>query len=554
MRISNANTRGSILAAVLLGAMLLAGLLGAAPPSLAQPRELGDWRQVSTPHFTVLTDAGAERGRQVALDLERFRPVFARLAPGLELRSPAPTRIVAFRDGESYAPYRPPSRGSGVVLGQFVARADGNFITLDAGETLVDATTVLQHEYVHYLVRHNFPRVPLWFHEGLAEYYSTFAVEGEVAVLGRPIERHRELLRGIGHLGLEEVLTAGGFEPNHGDGEVAGRFYAVSWALVHYLMAGDESRLDRTAELLLRLGEGEEPWRAAEAAFDLRIDDLEAAVAAHLERGVEPIAIPLRRLGAAPVATVRRAAPATVLTHLGDLLLWVGQRESARDHYLAALDRDPGFADAHGGLGRLAHAAGGTGQAEVYFGDAVALPGVGAATHLAYARLLLETATAAETPGRLVAARRQLELALALEPDFGEAWALRGASYLLGEVLPDERSAGIHALERAHALLPDRFDVAANLLRLHLRGAEVAAARDVLHRDLAGWAPAELVARLSEEIDRTELLLAAQEAFATDEVEEGLRLFDEAVGLTSDPQLRERMEIELRRLQEQAAG
>ena len=151
----------------LLAALTVALLVPSAAPVRAATRAEG-WVEARTPHLTVLSDAGPERAAELAVRLERFRAIFARLAPDLELQSPAPTRVLAFSDYETWKTVRD---GGGVrVLGQFLSSPDGNFITLAADPEEGDALGVIQHEYVHHLVRHNFPRVPLWFNEGLAEY------------------------------------------------------------------------------------------------------------------------------------------------------------------------------------------------------------------------------------------------------------------------------------------------------------------------------------------------------------------------------------------------
>src|SRR5215472_8786455 len=51
------------------------------------------WIQVKSPHFRVLTDAGAGDGRMVAREFERLRAVFAARYPDFRLDSGAPLTI-----------------------------------------------------------------------------------------------------------------------------------------------------------------------------------------------------------------------------------------------------------------------------------------------------------------------------------------------------------------------------------------------------------------------------------------------------------------------------
>ena len=59
----------------------------------------------------------------------------------------------------------------------------------------------------------------------------------------------------------------------------------------------------------------------------------------------------------------------------------------------------------------------------------------------------------------------------------------------------------------------------------------------------------ELVYKAREEIARAELLRAANEALAEGRHEEGIRLLDDAIMATSDPDVRARLESELRRIE-----
>ncbi len=82
------------------------------------------------------------------------------------------------------------------VTGVFTGGPDAAYIglSLESGE---EAYPGIYHEYSHYLLRGAFSAVPLWFNEGLAEYYSMFEVTngGRSARIGSPHESHIALLR-----------------------------------------------------------------------------------------------------------------------------------------------------------------------------------------------------------------------------------------------------------------------------------------------------------------------------------------------------------------------
>ncbi len=522
------------------------GLLLAAPALAGVDPE--GWTAVRSPHFTVYTNAAPERGGEIAASLERFRAVFAQLAPGIELKSPAPTKILAFRDARSYAPYKtsPDRRGSS-ILGQFLSHPDGNYLTLDAGTELLGAYAVIYHEYVHYFVRHNFPGVPRWFNEGLAEYYSTFETDGEMAYVGRPVERHLQWLERYGELDLGEVLTvqkAAGHR-GVGSGRSAARFYAVSWALVHYLLSGETERLERAADFFLLLAAGEDPEEAFEEAFELRLGKLEQELEEYLRAGELPAAAISLQALPEPLITLEAMPAADVLFHLGDLLAHMRRTADAERHFQRALDREADHPEVHAGLALVRDLQGRRDEAAVLYRDALRLGSADPLTYLLYGRHLLS-----QGRGSAERARAILRQAVDLDRGYGEAWVLLGLAHLDGAADP---AAGVRALERARSLLPDRLDILFHLAQLEVRNDRPRRA-EALVAELAGRGATEMAQRARREVERSKLIQAAEQALERDEVEEGLRLFDEAISLTVDPLRRDEMEAKLLELQDRLEG
>ena len=296
-------------------------LIGSAGASASQV-DLESWSTYRTPHFTILSNAADERAAEIAATLEQFRAAFSQWSPELELVSPVPTRILAFSDADSYAPFKS-GRDSkrAQILGQFLGHRDGNFITLNADPQYLGGFGVVLHEYVHYLVQHNFPAVPRWFNEGLAEYYSTFLVDGEAAVIGGGVERHVHWIRTHDDLRLADLIaTTGRTDPVHPSDEV-GQFYAVSWGLVHYLLSTEGDRGEQLADFLDRAALGEPPVAAFEEAFDLRIEDLEDDLEAYFLGATLPAArVPLERL--ARTSASRSSAPRPPTWRASSLIWW----------------------------------------------------------------------------------------------------------------------------------------------------------------------------------------------------------------------------------------
>jgi len=56
------------------------------------------WVEVRSPNFSVVTDAGEKRGREVAMRFEQMRGVFGTLMTKANVNLPVPLQIVAFRN------------------------------------------------------------------------------------------------------------------------------------------------------------------------------------------------------------------------------------------------------------------------------------------------------------------------------------------------------------------------------------------------------------------------------------------------------------------------
>jgi tetratricopeptide (TPR) repeat protein len=393
----------------------------------------------------------------------------------------------------------------------------------------------------------------------LAEYYSTFGIEGETARVGRPIERHLDWLERRG-VDLSTVLAADRRSAAYHEPGQVGGFYAGSWALVHYLLSGSTERLLRVADFFLYLDEGEDPHVAFERAFDLRLSTLEKELDAYLGSGELPEAeIPVEEIAAEGAPGVRRAAPADVLFHLGDLLLHMGRVQEAENHFHAALRHDPEHGASYGGLalGRDFHRR--FEEAAVLYGDALSKGSSEPVTYLALGRHLLSRVQevsdsegdverlAAEMERRAAEARGVLAVALELYPHYGEATVLLGLSHRLPGGEPEE---GVRLLERARELLPERRELVVEQARQLGMLGERARGEALIEGALMARGRYELAEEARDALERESLLFEARRAFEEEEYERAIELFDQAISATRDPVAVERMEEQLETMQE----
>jgi FimV-like protein len=264
--------------------VLVASILATAPVDAT-----AEWLTIRTKHHQVAGNVSARDLKDVALRIEQFREVIATLNQAtIEAAQDVSAIVLAFPDERSYQPFMPVANGRRVpVGGLFVAGPRGTYITLnlDAGD---DAYRGIYHEYSHYLLRNVFGAAPLWFNEGLAEYYSTLEVssDGRRAVIGKPVRQHVELLRDR-RLPLAKLLSVTAASPIYtSDTPERSVLYAQSWAVVHHALHGIPRRREALIDLAFKLAAGMTPEQAVLEAYGVTLSDLERDVQAYARREI----------------------------------------------------------------------------------------------------------------------------------------------------------------------------------------------------------------------------------------------------------------------------
>jgi len=229
-----------LLAACVLG--LYANFAAAAQPS--------PWLEIHSIHFTVITDAGDKKGREVAVRFEQMRAVFATLLGKDRLHQSVPLTILAFDNDKSYYQLAPLHGGQPIdVPGFFLPGDDQDFIVLNLSEQ--ESWRAVAYDFSTMLLTYNYPPAQPWFDEGLAEYFSSIRVDNKQVELGGdpgllPSARHNflgaygdqnsrksftELLDTQAWLSLPDL-----FAMKHGLPDRAALFNAESWIVIHYLL------------------------------------------------------------------------------------------------------------------------------------------------------------------------------------------------------------------------------------------------------------------------------------------------------------------------------
>src|SRR3989440_3113336 len=92
------------------------------------------WVEVKSPHFSVLTDGGEKRGREVSLQFEQMRSVLAQLFLQDKISASAALRVIAMQSEKQGSQFAPMYQGKPVkIVGFYLHSTDEDFILVDLG-------------------------------------------------------------------------------------------------------------------------------------------------------------------------------------------------------------------------------------------------------------------------------------------------------------------------------------------------------------------------------------------------------------------------------------
>ena len=271
------------LPALLLAIALLTGLVQ--PSAQAAP---APWIEVSSPHFSVVTDAGEREGRRVAGQFEQMRSVFEKLFPTGGSSAAAQITVIAPRNAQGFRALEPAAylaKGQLHLAGLFSSAADGNYILLSLDTEGPHPYATIYHEYTHFLLRTDSSWLPLWLNEGMAEFYQNTDILGKDVQVGEPSSDNILYLRQSRMLPLTTLLSVDVKSPYYHDEQKGSVFYAQSWALTHYIMLTDHDKgLHRINDYAVALQQNADPVAAARKAFG-DLDQLGRELNAYVQQG-----------------------------------------------------------------------------------------------------------------------------------------------------------------------------------------------------------------------------------------------------------------------------
>jgi Flp pilus assembly protein TadD len=459
------------------------------------------WVEVHSPNFSVVTDAGEKRGREVATRFEQMRAVFGTLVTRVNVNIPTPLQIVAFRNTKELRQVAPLFHGKPTELaGLFQGGGDRSFIMLDM--SVGNPWAVVFHEYAHQLMNGTLPAgTAPWFEEGFAEYFSSIEVDGKEARVGKIPHDNYVILQQLGKMKIADLFRVRQNSSTYNEsGDHRTTFYAQSGMLMHYIY--DNQLLPKVAAYFdLVENKHVAVEEAILQAFGMSAAQFDTSLSGYIRNGhYKYYAIPAPANTSPNTYTITPLSTAASNAVVADIHLHSPDyQERAVSEFQDILKSDPKNAAACRGLGYAYLQKRDFTRAAEYFKQASELDSMDPRVHY-YSALLLTRESGFGGGADLPTMTRELETSINLDPGFADSYALLA----FAQSASGERAKAITTMQKALAISPRNETYLFNLANLYLanrqpnraiamlQSLEASGDREIASRATAALAQAQL--------------------------------------------------------------
>jgi Tfp pilus assembly protein PilF len=440
------------------------------------------WVEVRSPNFSVITDAGDKRGRDVALHFEQMRSVFGTLMTKANVNLSVPLQIVAFRNSKEMRQVAPIFNGKPTELaGLFQGGEDRTFIMLDL--SVENPWYVVFHEYAHQLMNGNVSvRLDPWFEEGFAEYFASIEVDNKEARVGKIPEQTYRILQQDGMIRVAELFRVQQYSKTYNEsGDHRNVFYAESGLLVHYLY--DNQLVPKLADYFnARMDQKKTVEQATQQAFGMTTDQFDKILRNYLSSGrfkyypiPTPSGIVAKEFTERPISLAdAHAVLADIDAHSFD------HHDRALGEFEEVLKTDPNNASALRGTGYAYLQRQDFEHAGEYFRRAAERESKDPRVHY-YNVMLMSRAGGLMNGARAEEMKKELATAIALDPKLADAYSLLA----FAQAASGEPEKGLASMKKAVELSPRNETYQVNLANILMANRKVDEAIALL-RALAG--------------------------------------------------------------------
>jgi hypothetical protein len=271
-------------------AVLVATILGSSSLQAAE-----QWIEVKSANFTVISNAGDRSTRKLVWQLEQVRSAMAALWSWARPDLNKPLSVILIKDEISMRALAPQywERGGSVrPASLWVTGADQHYLVVRADVQADDKETINPYvsayfSYIGLILDQSFDRdLPFWLRRGLTGVLSNTIVREDRILVGPFIPWHLRHLRERGRQPLAKLLEVSRRSPSLKQSEFLEGFDAQTWALVHFLMFGEEGRRAPQLNAFVKLVTGGKDPGPAFAETLGPLEPLEAALLNYIQRNV----------------------------------------------------------------------------------------------------------------------------------------------------------------------------------------------------------------------------------------------------------------------------
>jgi tetratricopeptide (TPR) repeat protein len=391
-------------------------------PEKEKKEKIEPWVEVRTAHFIVASDGGEKTARRIAEEFESLLRVFQSTMPNSRVSTGIPVRILAARNGESFArvaPEFPYDKRHEQPPGLMVSGVEKTYIGIRANASGRFPFIDIFQNYARQVMKLSYRNLPPWLEEGYSTVYGNVTFTDRGLRLERPDPEDLSVLFESPLLPLDLVLhvdrTSGYYSP----GNKQSVYFAESRVLLHYLISDPQFAGTKSMERYVTAVQGgADSLQAAREAFG-DLNQLQAKLDAFVKNVSGPPAeIPVNGSADSGGAPRTLTAP-EIEARIADFQAIRGRSGDAQDKLEEALMSEPTLAEAEQSLGFLLLRENNADEAQKHFERAAQLDPKDALNFYGLGLVAVSNGGKADVPARALEA---FEKAAALNPDFAPAW------------------------------------------------------------------------------------------------------------------------------------
>jgi tetratricopeptide (TPR) repeat protein len=254
------------------------------------------WIRLNSSHFSVVTNASQERGKEVIVRFEQMRSVFGQLLMRSRVNLPEPMEIIALASEEDYSAVVPGRQAPLLSDAFFVPGEDRYYFVLNLSRN--DSWRAVSYDFAKTLLNYNYPPVQPWFDEGFAQYFSSLLLGKSVQIGGEPessVDRSSPfipLLSAQPWIPAAQLFALQPGAPGKAPAAQAAQFEAQSWIVMHFLI--NQNKLEQTGNYFdLAQNQKLPPEQAIQQAYAMSAAQFDQAVKSYWQSLIARLQAPV---------------------------------------------------------------------------------------------------------------------------------------------------------------------------------------------------------------------------------------------------------------------